>query len=231
MTIFEDNRALLQAFRKGNPDAVSEVFRAYVEDVATFLQRGFVFSSSGRSCRFEGYKEHFELQDAVQETFIRAFSERARLQYDGVRNYRSYLFAIARNFVIDEFRKVESKMRWYRFEDVEPQPGDSAGGRATMPDSEKMLESDELAELIRGFEASLSPSERAVFEARFTRGESQRNAAETLGVTRMKLRIMEYRIRSKALKFFKKTGYLPPDLRFDESTMIFLLSCVIGWGR
>ena len=221
---------LLKAFREGQPEAITEVFQTYVHDISSFLQRGFVFSSSGRSCRFEGYRDSFELQDAVQEIFVKAFSERARMQYDGLRSYKSYLLGIAKNFVIDEYRKVESKMRWYRLEDSEATVNEASEWSGSKPETEARLESDELADLIQGFVASLGCDERKVFDARFTRGLSQRNAAEDVGITRMKLRLVEYRIRSKALKFFKNTGYLPNGLQMDDSTLGLLFLC-LGCGR
>ena len=41
----------------------------------------------------------------MQEAFRRAFEERARSAYDGLRPYRRYLLTITRNLVIDQLRK------------------------------------------------------------------------------------------------------------------------------
>ena len=43
--------------------------------------------------------------DLVQEVFLRAFDERARLGYDGLRPYRPYLLRIAKNLRIDTARR------------------------------------------------------------------------------------------------------------------------------
>ena len=42
-----------------------------------------------------------DLADLVQEVFMRAFSREGRQAYDGLRDYGPYLFAIARNVLVD----------------------------------------------------------------------------------------------------------------------------------
>src|SRR6476660_8486842 len=92
---------LLDGFRAGNRATLAVVYRRYANDLATFLYRGFTFASKGKTIRFSGWTQPYDLDNALQETFIRAFAESARLSYDPSRSYRNYLFAIARNFVID----------------------------------------------------------------------------------------------------------------------------------
>ncbi len=46
-----------------------------------------------------------ELEDLIQEVFVRAFSEKGRLAYDGLRDYEPYICTIARNLLIDRARK------------------------------------------------------------------------------------------------------------------------------
>src|SRR5437762_10073842 len=96
MSLLIERRELLDRFKRGERQALEEVYRHYVPDVAAFLQRGFTFSSGGRPLRFSGYAQPFDLDNALQETFLRAFKESARVGYDGLHPYKSYLFAIAR---------------------------------------------------------------------------------------------------------------------------------------
>src|SRR6185312_11870668 len=110
MSLLIERRELLERFKKGERKALEEVYRHYVSDVANFLQRGFSFNSRERTLRFTGYAQPFDLDNALQETFTRAFRESARIGYDGLHSYRNYLFAIARNLVIDEFRNREVAM-------------------------------------------------------------------------------------------------------------------------
>ena len=67
-------------------------------------------SRRGRTLRFGGYAQPFDLDNALQETFVRAFKESARVGYDGLHPYKNYLLAIARNLVLDEFRNREVAM-------------------------------------------------------------------------------------------------------------------------
>ena len=110
MSLLADNRELLNHFRRGETRALEQIYRHYAPRIATFLSRGFTFKSRDRCLHFRGYHQAFDIDNALQETFARAFSERARLSYDGLRSYQVYLLAIARNLVLDEFRSREVAM-------------------------------------------------------------------------------------------------------------------------
>ena len=43
--VLRDDRALLDAYRRGDKPALTRVYRAYAQDVFAFLKRGFVFNS------------------------------------------------------------------------------------------------------------------------------------------------------------------------------------------
>jgi len=61
------------------------VFQFYVQDIAKVLRFGFALKSSGKSCRFNRYENDYDLQDRLQDIFLKAFSENARMQYDGIK--------------------------------------------------------------------------------------------------------------------------------------------------
>jgi RNA polymerase sigma-70 factor (ECF subfamily) len=103
MSYLVENRDLLTRFRAADAAAFREVFRHYAPEVTRFLRRGFSFRAGERHVRFAGYQEVFSIEDAIQEVFRRAFSVNARLAYDGLRPYRTYLLTIAKNAVINEF--------------------------------------------------------------------------------------------------------------------------------
>src|SRR5437763_656168 len=103
-----ERRELLDRFRVGQQSALAEVYRHYRPELVAFLSRGFSFRSGERTLSFRGYTQPYDLNNAVQETFARAFKESARLGYDGLRSYKWYLLTIARNFVIDEFRQRDT---------------------------------------------------------------------------------------------------------------------------
>src|SRR5688500_4594845 len=105
----EEDRPLLDGFRRGDRDALDRVYRVYAEEIASILVNGFAFSSSGRACRFQGLSSRFDLEDVLQEVFARRFTERARLAYDGLRPYGASLAASSRTTVIVRLR---SQARW-----------------------------------------------------------------------------------------------------------------------
>jgi RNA polymerase sigma-70 factor (ECF subfamily) len=109
MTLLSSDRVLLEQFRAGKLEALTRVYEEYAGMIAGFLTRGFTFSSKGRALEFRGYQQPFDLENVLQETFVRAFSEPARLAYDGLTPYRSYLTAIARNLVLSEHRRRRSR--------------------------------------------------------------------------------------------------------------------------
>src|SRR3954454_2569848 len=152
MSLLVEQRALLDQFRRGERRALEQVYRHYAPDVAAFLQRGFTFASGARHLRFAGYRQPFDLENALQETFMRAFKESARLGYDGLHAYKGYLLAIARNLVLDELRTREAAMRPL-FDEIEPGgDGDAApvGGSV-----EQDVLGRELAQLYAAFVARL----------------------------------------------------------------------------
>ncbi len=56
MSIFDNNRELLDRFRRGDRAALAEVYEHYVDDVALLARRGFTIESAG----------HRSAQDAKQ---------------------------------------------------------------------------------------------------------------------------------------------------------------------
>jgi len=201
MPVFEKNRELLDAFRRGERDALGTVYRAYVKSLSGFLARGFSFKSQGRLLRFSGYTEPFDLDDALQETFSRAFSETGRMGYDGIRPYKNYLFAIARNYMINSFRCREIAT------DISCEKLAQDEMRQPTPDPSDELIRTELNEIYRKFVAQLTDAERGVIEYRFQRGLPRRDVCERLDLTPMKLRGLETKLKARFTQLLIDTGY------------------------
>ena len=219
MTLLIERRELLERFKAGERKALEEVYRHYVADVASFLQRGFSFNSRDRALRFTGYSQPFDLDNAIQETFVRAFKESARLGYDGLHSYKNYLFAIARNLVIDEFRNREVAMSPFIESDRSDRPMVHDGEEA--PPAESVTsdashgtsaESDflkqELTALYAGFIERLDDRDRTFFRARFEAQKTQVEAGATCGLSHMQARTLEKKLRERFLKYMHSKGYL-----------------------
>jgi RNA polymerase sigma factor (sigma-70 family) len=215
-----ERRELLDGFRAGKRAALTEVYRHYVPEIAQFLSRGFSFNSRGRALRFSGFSQPFDLDNALQETFARAFKESARMGYDGLHSYKNYLIAIARNFVLDELRTREVAMSPYIEADSAPAAADApdsgeveAAGSEAAPliaggSAEQEFLRNELGKLYGEFLASLEPRDRTFFAARFEEQLTQVEAGKRAELSHMQARTLEKRLRQRFLKYMHQHGYL-----------------------
>lgn len=209
------DRPLLEAFRRGESAALEKVYRAYVSELAVMLRSGFSFKSGGKSCRFRGCASSFDLEDRLSETFARAFSPGARMGYDGLSSYKNYLFTIARNLVIDDFRKKERAFTEFQVEE----PIDDPFARNDMSDAlagdvvpsgapERDLESAELATLVGTFANGLEGREKLVYELRFKESLEHKDIMERTGLSASKVKTSEKHIRERFFSFLQEHGYL-----------------------
>lgn len=222
MSLLIERRELLDRFKRGERRALEEVYRHYVADVAAFLQRGFTFQSGGRALRFSGYAQPFDLDNALQETFARAFKESARAGYDGLNPYRNYLFAIARNLVLDEFRNREVAMSPFIDQLDSGAPVDTAvadgeeaapaGATGDAPSGAVSAEQEflrnELGRLYAAFVARLDERDRTFFRFRFEEQRTQVDAGARSGLSHMQARTLEKKLRRAFLEFMQTNGYL-----------------------
>jgi RNA polymerase sigma factor (sigma-70 family) len=186
MPVFRGDRGLLDRFRDGDREALARVYGTYVAEVEQILRRGFQISSSGH--RVPGVPSTGpDLADLVHDVFLKAFTPAARLAYDGLRDYGPYLFTIARNTLADRARRLgqEVSIDGAALERVLPAVDPAEAGPwadvATVTAVETYLR-------------SLSDDVRRVHQARFVDGLSQRDAAQSLGLSRQNVRTLESRL-------------------------------------
>ena len=183
VTLFHGRRELLDAFRKGDRAALTEVYTAYAGEVARLLQRG---CRLGGGHSAPGVKDPQRHRDLVQETFLKAFTGPARLAYDGLRDYRPYVLRIARNLLVDEARTGG------RLVPVEDPQGDVEILDAT---PEEDLEWQRLRTATLAYCAGIAGPLRDFVRLRFEEDLSQRDVAERLAVTRRQVRTWEDEVR------------------------------------
>jgi RNA polymerase sigma factor (sigma-70 family) len=207
LTLLLSNRPLLEAFRRGDEEAVKQVYRAYVHRVAALLRKGFSFMSGAQTFRFHGYSDEWELECAVQDTFIQAFSEKARVAYDGLAPFGPYLLAIARNRVISLLRGEHRELRRRsRLATEIEAAGPEAERAATTPEDEALRL--ELRDVVREFRSTLDPELARYFDARYVEERNLLETARHLGTTRMRARLREKKVREKFLEFLEARGHL-----------------------
>jgi RNA polymerase sigma factor (sigma-70 family) len=213
LSLLVERRDLLDAFRRGEQSALADVYRHYAPELAAFLRRGFTFSARNSQFRFRGYESPFDLDNSLQETFSRAFKHSARLNYDGLHPYKPYLFTIARNFVLEEFRHREVAMSQYVYSCDLESSGATASGDANVHDSNSLCGEqeylrDELRRLYEAFMERLNDRDRCFFRYRFEEQRTQIDAGSRVGMSHMQARTLEKKLRKGFLEFMRSHGYL-----------------------
>jgi RNA polymerase sigma-70 factor (ECF subfamily) len=191
MTLFRNRPELLQPFRLGDRKALEAVYWAYVKDVEAIIRHGFYLSGKGQS--MPGAPSG-DIGDLVQEVFLRAFAERARAAYDGLREYKPYLATIARNLLVDWARKHGRDLSLDELSEepsAEPVPWE--------------IDERRLA-IVEDYLARLASPLKEVHQARYISALSQEMAATRLGISRQQLRTREAQLRSGLKEALKKAG-------------------------
>jgi len=181
--IFAEKPELLRRFRAGERAALETVYWEYVDLIGFVARRG-----SGRADVAD---------DLVQETFARAFAERARLAYDGLRPYKPYLLTICRNLLADWAQKSGKDLSADLLTDdpqIEPDPPEAWAEPATVA-------------LVERYLAGLDPRLRAVYEQRYQQDRSQNQTAEALGLSRQRVRTLEERLRRGLSRVLVREGF------------------------
>jgi RNA polymerase sigma-70 factor, ECF subfamily len=115
--------------------------------------------------------DHARAEDVAQETLLRAWRNAAVL-HESLGSVRAWLFTVARNIVIDEWRTKRAQSEFAMAEVPEPSRGDPTD------QTDQLLLSWVVAEAV----TKLSPEHRAVLRECYYRGQPVAEAARRLGV-------------------------------------------------
>jgi RNA polymerase sigma-70 factor, ECF subfamily len=152
-------------------------------------------------CRMVGNQAHAD--DLVQEAFCKflvapvgALDESAQ---------RAYLFRIATNLVIDQWRKrTREQQALDQFAPSFPSPSASAGVPASGP--EGLAAGQGLSiDMARTF-AELKPRERALLWLAYVEGSEHDEIAQSLGLKPKSIRVLLFRARHRLAGLLKKKG-------------------------
>lgn len=166
---------LLARWRGGDERAATLLVLRYSPSVARFV------ASLG---------ERREVEEVVQDTFVRAFASLDGFRGDS--SLRTWLFTIARNLVRD---RVRSRGNRYRIVPIEESHA------VTEHDALDAAVSDETEARLARSLARLSPMQREVFTLRVSEGLSYKDIAAVVGSTEGAARV-HYHNAMRAIKEF-----------------------------
>jgi RNA polymerase sigma factor (sigma-70 family) len=181
MSIFRNDPDLLKPFREGDRAALERVYRHYARDIGLVLQQGlrkFAFAY-GHELRSN------VVADLTQDTFIKAFSEKGRLGFDGLRDYGPYIATIARNLLTDWLRRNGREESLKRPEDIS----------SVEVDEPAPWEDMRTVELVERYLAALDEPLRSVHRLHYGEGRGQEAVADALGLSRQNVRTLLERLR------------------------------------
>jgi RNA polymerase sigma factor (sigma-70 family) len=212
MTLFIENRNLLNAFKQGEPDSLATVYHTYSDTVLSLLQRGFTGNHKGSFIR--GVPDINVRLDLLQDIFLKAFSRSARESYDGIRPYRAFLLTIARNRIIDYWRvqardpiaAVHGHSEEYQdalLDNIEQTTN------KTDADVENRIYWQQCLEASGEFVTTQNERTRQFISLRFREELSLLEVARQLNITRWKARALEKRLQQNLEKHLRKKGLLP----------------------
>lgn len=207
MSLFDDDRDLLDRFRRGERDALAAVYERYVDQVATLARRGFTIEAQGH-LHVPGCRDVDDEHEVVHDTFVRAFSEPARLAYDGLRPYRPYLLRIAKNLMIDRHRarrRQGARMDRSSLGDIDALLERNAD-LAAMPAPEEDLHWKSLSAATSAVLADLDAESRELVRLRFEEELSQDQVAARLGCSRRRVRTIEARVQKAVRARLRRLG-------------------------
>ncbi len=132
-----------------------------------------------------------EAEDIVQETLLRAWSQRSVWQE--VESVEAWCAAVARNLSVDWVRKAETRNVTLTDDMVSVADGSTTASS----DPLSALVSTERADIVRRLIGALPPKQREVLVLRDVEGKSYQEIASALGISEDRVKVNLFRARQK----------------------------------
>jgi len=192
---FGRDPAFADRYRRGERNALEQVYRAHVDEVGMVLRRGFLLTGQGGR-RVPGVDVD-DLRDVVQEVFTRAFADKARASFDPRRPYAPYVVQIAKNLLIDLARKSG------RRELLRAEPHDDD---VIADIDEPDVDAQRRLDITKALVAQLTEPLKTLYALRYVEGRSQVDVAAAMQLTRKKVRLLEQELRDQLRAKLKERG-------------------------
>lgn len=157
-----DDRELVQLLREENQDAFAEIYYRYWKRIYALA--------------LSYLKSPEAAQDIVQEAFVKIWLNREYLLQ--VKEFRPYLFVIARNLVISELRKTVFHSTL--------DPGEKLEEELYLPDSQ--LSYKESVRLLHQAIELLPPQQQRAYQLSRNEGKRYEDIALEMGISRLTVR-------------------------------------------
>ena len=185
--------------------ALEKVYRYYVDEVSIIVRRGF-FLKAQRPTRVPGVYHPESEREVVQEVFLRAFSEKARMNYDGLRPYRPYLLQIVKNLMVDYWRKQGREVFFENGRGDWTQDISLETKAFSSPEEELQWRSWQAA--TEQYLGGLDDHLREFVRLRFEEGYSQYDLVQKLNLSRWRVRSLEKKVQENLRKYLKSKQML-----------------------
>jgi RNA polymerase sigma factor (sigma-70 family) len=179
-TDLRSEQALVQAARRGDDRAFEQLYAQYRERVTAFIQ--------------SKVRDHGRAEDISQEVFMAAL--RQLRSNDRHIALKPWIFAIAKNACIDEFRR-SSRGREVSVETDDDFPTDQRASLSVVPSPPAAIESKQRLDDLRGAFGGLSESHHRLIVMRELEGRSYDEIGNRLGMTRQMVESGLFRARRK----------------------------------
>ena len=182
-----DDRQLIDLFFARSESAISESDKKY-----------------GSYLRYIAYNilnDHLDSEECVNDTFLNAWRS---IPPHRPNKLSAFLGRITRNLALDRYRNTMSAKRGGGAVSLSLEELGSCLGTANFSDS--LVDSIVLGEIINGFLAGLSRSDRVIFVQRYWYFCSIDEIAENLGIGQSRVKMSLLRSRSKLRQLLEKEG-------------------------
>jgi RNA polymerase sigma factor (sigma-70 family) len=179
-TALRSEQALVQAARHGDDRAFEQLYAQYRERVTAFIH--------------SKVRDHGRAEDISQEVFMAAL--RQLRSNDQQIAFKPWIFAIAKNACIDEFRR-SARGREVPVEAGDDFPTDPRASLSIVPSPPAAIESKQRLDDLRGAFGGLSESHHRLIVMRELEGRSYDEIGNRLGMTRQMVESGLFRARRK----------------------------------
>ncbi len=183
----EEDAQVVRKVLKGKPDDFSALVEKYQRPIFNFIFRF-----------FGNYELAAEL---AQDTFLKCFQ--SLKSYDQERKFSTWLYTIAKNICIDEYKRRKHGASLYLEDFPESVDGVRPPDGAASPQAQVILreEGGRLMEAI----SDLEPERKAALILHYFQGLSYGEIAEALDIPLSTVKIRIFRAKKTLLKILEKT--------------------------